>query len=97
MDTDRHRGRVALVTGAASGIGRATVLRLAAEGATVVGLDVNKGALADVQAAASHARAAVSLTTGDITSQADVDRIVGATLEEHGRIDLLANVAGIMD
>jgi NAD(P)-dependent dehydrogenase (short-subunit alcohol dehydrogenase family) len=97
MDTDRHRGRVALVTGAASGIGRATVLRLAAEGATVVGLDVNKGALVDVQAAASDARAAVSLTTGDITSQPDVDRIVGATLEEHGRIDLLANVAGIMD
>ena len=97
MDTGRHRGRVALVTGAASGIGRATVLRLAAEGATVVGCDLNEDGLADVRAAASSAGTPVSLTGGDITDQADIDRVVGDALAEHGRIHLLANVAGIMD
>jgi NAD(P)-dependent dehydrogenase (short-subunit alcohol dehydrogenase family) len=97
MDTRRHEGRVALVTGAASGIGRATVLRLVGEGATVVGFDVNEGPLADVQAAAGESGGSVSLTIGDITSQTDIDRIVGDALSEHGRIDLLANVAGIMD
>jgi NAD(P)-dependent dehydrogenase (short-subunit alcohol dehydrogenase family) len=97
MDTGRHQGRVAFVTGAASGIGRATVLRLAGEGATVVGIDLNEEALADVHAVASEAGTPVSLTTGDVTRQADIDRLVGDALAEHGHIDLLANVAGIMD
>ncbi|HSK98063.1 MAG TPA: SDR family oxidoreductase [Euzebyales bacterium] len=97
MDTGRHHGRVAVVTGAASGIGRATALRLAREGATVVGVDVNEEALADVHAVAAEAGAPVHLTTGDITRQGDVDHIVRDALGEHGRIDLLANVAGIMD
>jgi NAD(P)-dependent dehydrogenase (short-subunit alcohol dehydrogenase family) len=85
-----------LVTGAASGIGKATVLRLAAEGATVVGFDVNADALEETRAAVSGT-GSVHLTAGDITNQADIDRIVAGTLQEHGRIDLLANVAGIMD
>lgn len=96
MDTNRHQGRVALVTGAGSGIGKATVLRLAGEGATVVGFDVNADALDKLRAGASEG-GTVSLTVGDITQQSDIDRIVGETLQHHGRIDLLANVAGIMD
>jgi NAD(P)-dependent dehydrogenase (short-subunit alcohol dehydrogenase family) len=96
VDPTRHQGHVALVTGAGSGIGNATVLRLAAEGATVVGFDVNADALEASRAAVSGA-GSVHLTVGDITEQADIDRIVGETLQEHGRIDLLANVAGIMD
>ena len=96
MDTTRHQGHVALVTGAASGIGRATVLRLAAEGAAVVGIDVNADALEETRTAASGT-GSVHVTAGDITTQADIDGIVAGTLEAHGRIDLLANVAGIMD
>src|SRR5665647_3424629 len=49
MDTTRHQGKVAIVTGAANGIGRATVLRLASEGATVIGCDLNAEALAETQ------------------------------------------------
>ncbi|MGI9188360.1 MAG: SDR family NAD(P)-dependent oxidoreductase, partial [Gaiellales bacterium] len=45
MDTTRHADRIALVTGAGSGIGRATVLRLAQEGAAVVGCDVSSDGL----------------------------------------------------
>jgi NAD(P)-dependent dehydrogenase (short-subunit alcohol dehydrogenase family) len=96
VDTTRHQGHVALVTGAASGIGRATVLRLAAEGAAVVGIDVNADALEETRTAASGT-GSVHVTAGDITTQADIDGIVAGTLEAHGRIDLLANVAGIMD
>ncbi|MBI1378375.1 MAG: SDR family oxidoreductase [Frankiales bacterium] len=94
MDTSRHSGKVAIVTGAANGIGRATVLRLAAEGARVVGFDVNDTALAETSEALGAAGLTAELVAADITSQADVDRVVALA---GPRIDVLANVAGIMD
>ena len=97
MDTTRHTGHVALVTGAGSGIGRATALRLAGEGATVVGCDVNAEGLEGTLAAIRAAGAEATVLTADITQQTDVDRAVDETLAQHGQIDLLANVAGIMD
>ena len=89
MDTTRHAGRRAVVTGAASGIGRATAIRLAQEGAEVVACDVAEEGLAVTESASSG----ITVMRADVTASADVDRVVEAA----GRIDILANVAGIMD
>jgi NAD(P)-dependent dehydrogenase (short-subunit alcohol dehydrogenase family) len=97
MDTTRHSAKVAIVTGAAYGIGRATALRMAQEGATVVGLDISDEGLAQATAAFEEAGVSVTLVKADLTVQADVDRVVQETIATHGRVDILANVAGIMD
>ena len=94
MDSTRHTGRVALVTGAGSGIGRATALRLAQEGADVVGCDIDEGGLDGTRRALEEVGAAAELHLADITEQHDVDRLVR---EAGPRIDVLANVAGVMD
>ncbi|WAB82568.1 SDR family NAD(P)-dependent oxidoreductase [Microcella daejeonensis] len=86
----RFEGRTIIVTGAGSGIGRATAARIAAEGGTVVAVDISGERLAELKA--EHP-AAVTVT-GDITKPDDVAAIVAAA---NGRIDGLANVAGVMD
>jgi NAD(P)-dependent dehydrogenase (short-subunit alcohol dehydrogenase family) len=93
MDTTRHTGKVAIVTGAANGIGLATALRLAQEGAEVVGCDVNTEAMAAAAQVFGDAGVAVRLVEADVSNQDDVDRLVG----EAPSVDILANVAGIMD
>lgn len=92
VDTTRHAGKVAIVTGASNGIGRATVLRLAGEGARVIGCDV--APLEETRAALEASRLTAELVAADVTDQAAVDRLVAAAGD---RIDILANVAGIMD
>lgn len=94
MDTRRHAGKTAIVSGAASGIGRATALRMAREGARVTAFDVNADALDDVRQTLAGDGLDATLLAADITSQADIDRVVGAAGEP---VDVLANVAGIMD
>jgi NAD(P)-dependent dehydrogenase (short-subunit alcohol dehydrogenase family) len=72
-------GKVALVTGGASGIGAATVDLLRARGATVVAADLRPGPGIDVL---------------DVTDEAAVDTLVAGVVAEHGRLDLAANIAG---
>jgi 3-oxoacyl-[acyl-carrier protein] reductase len=87
-------GRVALVTGASRGIGRAVALTLAGAGATVVAAARGDHASATVDAivaAGGRARAA-SL---DLTDAASIDAVVRQAVEEHARIDILVNNAGI--
>ena len=87
-------GRVALVTGASRGIGRAIAERLAAQGALVVAAARGEHAqpVAETIAAAGGTAEAVSL---DVTEEGAAARLVASTLERHTRIDILVNNAGI--
>jgi NAD(P)-dependent dehydrogenase (short-subunit alcohol dehydrogenase family) len=80
------------VTGAGSGIGRATAKRLAQEGALVIATDMVQSRLDELVREAAPGD--VTAVPGDITSEATVAALVAAA---NGRIDVLANVAGIMD
>lgn len=84
--------RVVIVTGGASGIGRATAARLVQEGARVALVDID-GAAAD--AAAGELGGDVLPLTGDVSSESDVERYFAQTIERFGRIDSLHNNAGI--
>jgi len=92
LTAGRFSGKTVIVTGAASGIGRATASRIAREGGRVVAVDVSADRLAEF--AASLPDAQIVTVTGDITKQESVDAIVAAAGDT---IDGLANVAGIND
>ncbi|MGH0030265.1 MAG: SDR family NAD(P)-dependent oxidoreductase [Myxococcota bacterium] len=92
---ERYEGKVALVTGAASGIGRETALRLAAEGAKVYGADIDE---AGSKETAERVRAAGGeMQTGrhDLTSRDDCFAAVAAAVAAFDRLDVLCNVAGV--
>jgi len=91
----RFEGKVALVTGAASGIGRATVLRLAAEGARVFGHDLNGAGLEETAALVAEAGGEAKVRAGDVSDPAECRATVEACVAEFGRLDVLGNVAGM--
>ena len=92
LDQGRFTGKTVIVTGAGSGIGRATASRIAREGGRVIAVDVSQERLDEF--ASEHAGADIVTLVADITDDAKVAEIVAAAGE---RIDGLANIAGIMD
>jgi 3-oxoacyl-[acyl-carrier protein] reductase len=93
----RLEGKVALITGASRGIGRAVALAFAAEGADVAIIGMtDKAALANVEQEIASLGQRVIATLADVSSRADVDAVVSRITEEWGRLDILVNNAGII-
>lgn len=90
-------GRIALVTGGASGIGRATAARFLSEGAAVVIADIDKAALEATEAAlaAAYGKDNIRGFQMDVTDEAAVMRAFAATVGEYGGLDILVSNAGI--
>lgn len=89
--------RVALVTGGASGIGKATVLELARNGATVLCADVNEAKGREVESEARQTNLKVVFVPIDLASSGAIRGAVPGILEKHPRIDILVNAAGWND
>jgi NAD(P)-dependent dehydrogenase (short-subunit alcohol dehydrogenase family) len=91
-------GTTCLVTGATSGIGKETALRLAALGATVVivARDAARGAAAGAEITGQVPRAQVEVLTADLSSLPQVRKLAGEVLGRHGRLDVLVHNAGVI-
>ena len=90
---DRVKGKVAIITGGASGMGKADAIMLAAEGAKVVITDLNE---AEGQAVAESIGESAIFVKHNVTNEADWQRVIATTVEVFGRLDILVNNAGIM-
>ena len=96
MTTSRFAGKVAIVTGAGRGMGRATALALARDGAAVVVNDVRRelagAAVQEIEAIGGQALAVIA----DVSDEAQVQAMVDATVKRFGTVDILVNNAGIL-
>lgn len=92
----RLENKVALVTGAGSGIGRAIVEQFVKEGARVVASDIREDRLQEV-AGALNAGDALLTIRGDVSNRDDIAHTMDSLMETYGRLDIVVNNAGIMD
>ena len=88
------KGKIAVVTGGSDGIGRATALRLAQEGADVAVCARRQEPLDQTAAELRKTGAQVLAVSADMSKKADIDRFIKAVIERFGRIDILVNNAG---
>jgi meso-butanediol dehydrogenase / (S,S)-butanediol dehydrogenase / diacetyl reductase len=94
--TVRLGGKVALITGGASGIGRATAVRLATEGATVTAADLDAGRLATLPDEVEAESGSIRTRIADVSSAESVAELVASTVDAAGRLDVVVNVAGVL-
>lgn len=92
---ERLDGKVAVITGAGSGIGRAAALLFAAEGAAVVVVDLDGDAAREVAAKISVDGGRADAVAADVTDAGDMERAVATAVETFGRLDVLYNNAGV--
>jgi 3(or 17)beta-hydroxysteroid dehydrogenase len=95
MARDRVANKICFVTGAGSGIGRATATLLAEEGATVIVADIDVGAAERVAGAIRHAGGKADAVTLNVTDETAWKTVIASTLARQERLDVLVNNAGI--
>lgn len=93
--SNRLSGKVAIVTGAAHGIGRAIAERYGGEGASVVVCDINAGGAEEVAAGIAAAGGTAVAIASDVSDKAAVDRLFAETEQRFGPVDILVNSAGL--
>jgi meso-butanediol dehydrogenase/(S,S)-butanediol dehydrogenase/diacetyl reductase len=93
---ERFEDKVALITGAASGIGRAVCVRLASEGARVFAMDIDHDGLAGTETLVKDAGGTIQVGDFDVTERAQCFAAVRAAIDAFGGLDVLGNVAGIL-
>ena len=89
--------KIALVTGAASGIGRDVCYRFLEEDCVVIATDINSDALEALKKEAPHKGLRLHVLPCDITKERELETLVGFAIKEHQHIDILVNNAGVMD
>ncbi|MDO8847344.1 MAG: SDR family oxidoreductase [Coriobacteriia bacterium] len=93
----RLEGKVAVITGAGSGMGRAMANLFAAEGAKIVAAEWNEATLAEVVDEVKAAGGEIVGVQGNVADQADCEKIIDEAVSAFGKVDVLCNNAGVMD
>ena len=93
----RLEGKVAVITGAGSGMGRAMANLFAAEGAKIVAAEWNEATLAEVVDEVKAAGGEIVGIQGNVAQQADCEKIIDEAVAAFGKVDVLCNNAGVMD
>ncbi len=96
MSADRFAGKVALITGAASGIGQETAILLASQGADVYLADINQAGLIDTKQRIEEQKGSCDSTVFNAMEETDCVRIVSECVQRFGKLDILGNIAGIV-
>jgi len=89
-------GKIALITGAAGGIGRASALEFSSQGATVVIVAVKTSELAETAYQVRQVGGKVNSAAADVTDWNQMSELIDSVVKEHGRLDILFNSAGIL-